>query len=197
MPYTHDVFLSYRRKRQYVDWIDDFFLERFRDKLSENLPSEWGEVQVFVDRKSIEAGEEWRQEIESALAGARCMVALWAADYFGSPWCYSEWKSFHQKRPIIPIQWSIDNRFFPDDAKSVQAANFAPFTLTGEGFRKTEEFAKYQQAIAAFALRVRDVLIGAPPDPPPGFAFSLLEPPRRAGSNRLVSLSAPATQPRI
>ena len=200
MPYTHDVFLSYRRKRQYVDWLDDFFLDRFRDKLSENLPPDWGEVQVFVDRQSIEPGEEWRVEIERALAGARCMVSLWAADYFGSRWCYSEWKSFHQNRPIVPIQWSIDNRYFPDDAQRVQAANFSAFTLTGEGFRKTEEFAKYQQAIATFALRVRDVIIAAPAEPPDGFAFSLLDPPRRAaGSNRLVSLSpAPATaQPRI
>lgn len=198
MPYTHDVFLSYRRKRVYVDWIDDFFLDRFRATLEQNLPYDWGEVKVFVDRQSIEPGDEWREEIEHALAGARCMVPLWAPDYFGSRWCYSEWRSFQPSRPIIPIQWSNDNRHFPEDAQRIQGANFSPFALTGEGFRKTEAFVTYQQAIATFARRVADVISRSPAEPPAGFAFALVDPPRRpAGSNRLVSLSGPAVQPQI
>jgi hypothetical protein len=190
MPYTWDVFLSYRRRRQYVDWIDDFFLHRFKDKVSENLPPEWGEVKVFVDRQAIEPGEDWPKELADALGGSRCLVPLWASDYFGSRWCYSEWQNFHRSgRKIVPIQWSNHTRFFPVEAQRMQAADFSLYTLTGEGFRKTEEFVRYQTAIATFAESVAQVLIDLPAEPTE-FSFTMFDPPTGAArNNRLMTIS--------
>jgi len=192
MSYTWDVFLSYRRKRQYVDWIDDFFLQRFCDKVSENLPPEWGDVKVFVDRQAIQPGAEYRKELADALATSRCLVPLWAADYFGSSWCYSEWQNFVRARGrVVPIQWSTHRRFFPAEAEKIEAKDFSSFTLTGEGFRKTEDFVKYQKTIADFAESVARVLLDVPPEPTAAFVFSMYTPPSTAASNnRLVTFSS-------
>ncbi len=186
MPFAYDVFFSYRRKATYLDWLGDFFFERFQFELSNRLDSE---ARIFCDQKSIKLGADWPDELQRALKTSRCMVALWAPDYFRSYYCYNEWRNFQRHRTgfVMPLQYSTNRNKFPEEARRVTIEDFSPYAFTGPGFRKLEMFVAYQDAIRRFADRVAEAIERAPAEPPP-FAIEEEHPPNADQSDHLIPL---------
>lgn len=189
MPFAYDVFLSYRRHSAYIAWLDDYFVERFDHELRQLLNHE---PRIFRDTEMIKVGQHWPTVLQDALATSRCMVAVWAPDYFRSYYCYNEWRNFqrHRKGFVLPLQYSVNRNKFPIEAQELDIADFSPYTFTDKGFHKSSRFFKYQIAIREFAVQVAEAIERAPAEPPP-FPIQSEVPPNADQSDVLVPLGAP------
>jgi hypothetical protein len=87
MPYEYDVFLSYRRHREWTVWVRNEFLPLFEHYLGEELGTD---ATVFFDEHAIETGTAWPLKLASALAKSKVLVCLWSNQYFSSNWCKTE-----------------------------------------------------------------------------------------------------------
>jgi hypothetical protein len=189
MPFAYDVFFSYRRHSAYMGWLADFFFDRFTADLNTFLDHA---PRVFFDTNTVKVGAHWPTALQDALATSRCMVALWAPDYFRSYYCYNEWRNFQRHRNgfILPLQYSLNRNKFPIEAQELNIADFSPYAFTGDGFRKSQAFFDYQMAIRKFAGEVADAIERAPAEPPP-FALKSEVPPNADQSDVLIPLGAP------
>ena len=88
MAYEYDVFLSYSRKPQYLQWVENTFLGLFEHYLAETLNVR--KVRIFKDDREIASGQDWSNRIKSALARSKCMVSIYTPAYFNSEWCVKE-----------------------------------------------------------------------------------------------------------
>lgn len=87
MSYEYDVFISYRRHREWPRWVENFFLPGFTHLLGEELGKN---AKIFVDYKDIESGTYWDKRLIHSLAHSRILVPLWSRQYFTSDWCKFE-----------------------------------------------------------------------------------------------------------
>jgi hypothetical protein len=67
----------------------------------------------------------------------------------------------HQAKVIIPVTIR-DGEAFPEEAKNIQAANFADFVIIGQGFKETKRYSEFQEALKAFSERVAQLVSEAP-----------------------------------
>jgi hypothetical protein len=119
-----DVFYSYSHQD-----------EKWRDKLNKHLSvlQNQGLIRVWHDRK-IDAGDDWRREINKYLNNAQIILMLVSDDFFASGYCYSvEMKQALERHergearviPIIlrPVAWQssplANIQALPTDAKPV------------------------------------------------------------------------------
>jgi len=87
MAYVYDIFLSYKRHRESLRWLDEHFqplLEYYVEEHAGERPK------VFRDDQVIEAGDTWPTQLGTALGSSRVLVALWTKTYFHSHWCNRE-----------------------------------------------------------------------------------------------------------
>jgi hypothetical protein len=87
MPYRWDVFLSYRRFKEWPGWVNDHFLPLFTHYLGEELGYD---ARIFIDTEAIESGSAWPFRLAEGLSESKVMVCLWSRQYFSSKWCVSE-----------------------------------------------------------------------------------------------------------
>ncbi len=87
MAYEYDVFLSYRRYKEWPTWVKEKFLPIFDHWLGEHLGRE---AQIFIDDYEIDTGMRWPEELAHSLAASRILVPLWSRQYFNSTWCQLE-----------------------------------------------------------------------------------------------------------
>lgn len=133
MAYRWDVFLSYRRFREWPRWVNDHFLQLFEHYLGEELGRD---AHVFIDKNAIETGAAWPYKLAEGLAESRVLVCLWSRQYFGSPWCLAEFAHMRAReeacglanaqRPeglILPVVLH-DGADFPADVRHIQCAQF-------------------------------------------------------------------------
>lgn len=181
MPYTYDIFLSYRRSQLRSEWLTEHFIPLFWDIVREEITAEThrtpsgfffdqtdlSEEMRKFDLHGIEPGENWRNKLKEAITASRCMIALWSPLYFHSEWCLIEWKSFlergraKQKDLLVPISVH-DGDSFPSDARDSQYMKFVEFVFIGDGYKKTELYVKFQQELRNLARRVAKVISTAP-----------------------------------
>ena len=88
MPYDYEVFLSYRRHREWAHWVRNDFLPLFEHYLGEELAGSG--PKIFFDVNDIETGTAWPWKLANALARSKILVCLWSRQYFSSPWCKAE-----------------------------------------------------------------------------------------------------------
>jgi hypothetical protein len=171
MAYEYDVFVSYSRDYPFGDWVRDPFLPLFTGYLKAALnrrPS------IFVDDQ-IEGGSAWALRLRRALAQSRCLVGIWSPNYFLSDWCVAEWTAMATReqrmryrtidRPdglVVPVTVH-DGEKFPASARAVQFKNWVDFARVGEGFKRTERFVEFQDAMSKWTDDVARV-IGVAPD---------------------------------
>jgi hypothetical protein len=133
MAYQWDVFLSYRRFREWPKWVDDHFLPLFTHYLGEELGRD---ADVFVDKNAIESGVVWPYKLAEGLAESRVLVCLWSRQYFNSPWCLAELGHMRAREAacglanvqnpeglILPVVLH-DGEDFPADVRHIQCALF-------------------------------------------------------------------------
>lgn len=162
MSYQYDVFLSYRRHREWPLWVQNTFLPVFAHWLGEEVT----DLRIFVDYE-IETGDSWPHRLGQALGQSKILVPLFSRQYFGSPWCQLELGLMmareancgyrtgdHPGGLVVPAHIH-DGADLPALARAIQAAQLQPFTnirvskqsLTEE--RLSEEIRRWVPDVAA------------------------------------------------
>lgn len=112
---TPYFFFSYARR----DF--DSYLERFYRDLCDAIEAMAAEEEVgFQDLSAIEPGEDWEEQLASALQTSRTMLCIYSPWYFNRPYCGKEFRVFLERQPsvrfdeegaarnsthIIPVLW--------------------------------------------------------------------------------------------
>jgi hypothetical protein len=138
MPYQHDVFISYRRDRNWTPWTREHFKDLLQTYLHDDL---YREPDIFLDER-IEVGADWVDELGGNLAQSKVVVALFSGSYFDSDWCVHEldliverarqFKGgfFPERRLIIPVV-AHDGEQIPDPVARIQKADISKFRVVG------------------------------------------------------------------
>jgi hypothetical protein len=197
--YRYDVFVSYKReppnKRLITPWLQGVL-----DRIEYWLRQEMGgyEVHFFFDEDSIEVGDDWPDEIRDALLSAKCLLPVWAPEYFRSGWCVAEWKSFLARERLItgrtqqpcrltaPIKFH-DGSWFPPEARRIKQLDLSTYAATTRAFWASPRADELDQRIKRFAPTLARVVAGAPPYEV-GWPIDLGppdDPPRGVGMRRL------------
>src|ERR1700761_3643353 len=100
--YNYDVFISYRRSNLIQPWVSNYFLEIFKEWLTEHLLS-MGEAppRIFFDKIDNEPGIPWPANLKKALKTSKILLSVCSPSYFNSHWCMSEWDSFGERQNIL------------------------------------------------------------------------------------------------
>jgi hypothetical protein len=133
MAYRYDVFLSYRRHKEWPKWVNNHFLPLFEHYLGEELGRD---AHVFLDTSEIESGSVWPYKLAEGLAQSRVLVCLWSRQYFSSPWCVTELAHMRAREDacghgtpnqpgglIVPVVIH-DGEDFPLEVRHIQVADF-------------------------------------------------------------------------
>jgi TIR domain len=89
MGYEHDIFISYKRDPEALEWIRRFLKPLLTHRVQMELKRP---VMVYVHEvgNQIAAGTAWPVELGEVIARSRVLVALWSGDYLSSEWCRQE-----------------------------------------------------------------------------------------------------------
>jgi len=106
----HTIFVSYS---SFDDQHDDGKLSALCQRLTEELRVQTGDdYSVFLDRKKIRTGDNWRTAMQAALDASDVFVAFITPSYLNDRWCRSELEGFldkerrrDQKGIIVPIMY--------------------------------------------------------------------------------------------
>ncbi len=182
MSYVHDVFISYKRDEFKDEWLSEHFIRLFLYYAREEIAAAcnrttdgiyFDQTEVSNDRRKLdqtglEPGDEWRKALREAIKTSRCIVCLWSPLYFHSRWCRTEWYSFRDRgaatgTTIVTAMSVHDGESFPKEAQDFKAPDFSDFVIVGEGFKKTEDYPKFQKQLRTFAITVAKRVRDAPP----------------------------------
>lgn len=130
--YIYDVFVSYRHKPPVLDWIRNHFFPLLEQWLPNAMPVEH-ETRIFIDWDEIEIGAAWPAKLRQALKQSRCVLAVWAPEYFRSEWCLAEWQTIRERERLLglgteqqpegliyPVVF-FDGEHFPQEARNAQS----------------------------------------------------------------------------
>ena len=144
--YVWDIFISYPHQDHHRVWVLDIFLEDFKLYLRNELGRQ---VEVYVDKDGIKAGDSWPIVIKNALATSKILVPIWSVDYFLSEWCRRECAAiFHRERAlgfrtgenekglILPISL-FDGKKFPPFTKEIEWLDCTPFNRITPSYKTT------------------------------------------------------------
>ncbi len=170
--YTYDVFLSYRRANPVGDWVHNHFHPLLAEWLPQVMPRD---PKLFIDTRSIETADDWPLKLQQALRGSRCVVAVWSANYFRSPWCVAEWRSMLKREEklgyrtedrtrglVYPVVF-FDGEHFPSEAKRTQSKDLRRWSNPDLSFRNTQDFLGFTQEIKTIAGEIWEMVDQAPP----------------------------------
>ena len=176
MPYTYDVFISYKSGSLAGEWVRKYFYPELFRYLEVELPTM---PNLFLDSEKIRAGMHWEHVLGNAIGTAKCLIAVLSAPYFTSDYCLMEWHSFRDREAalgmgtaqnpsglIIPIRFA-DGAHFDPSAKRPQTIDMGDFAYTGDAFRESQQFLAFQQQVAKLARDLADGNAGQVANPPP------------------------------
>lgn len=86
MEYKYEVFISYRRRGEWPQWVKEQFLPLFEHWLGSELGED---CRIYIDQ-NMEKGVSWPYDLASALSCSKVLVPLWSKEYFYSKWCKAE-----------------------------------------------------------------------------------------------------------
>lgn len=147
MSYQYDFFLSYSRRNPVGDWVRNHFFP----ELSQWLDSFCAQpARIFIDQKTIDAGDFWPNHLEVALRASKYLIAIWSPQYFASPWCCAEWQSIRQREALLQLQAGVtglvfpvvfsDGRNFPEETKQAQHIDFSDLNYPHPAFRDSDRY---------------------------------------------------------
>lgn len=76
MPYTHDIFISYRRNEETLRWIKEHFIPLLALRVGMELDRD---PAIFLDEQ-IESGTSWPVTLAQALGCSRILILLWSGN---------------------------------------------------------------------------------------------------------------------
>lgn len=112
------VFLSYANIKDLDGTVTDFHAA-----LDQAIKGRFDmEAGVFMDKRDIRAGDNWRNSLSSELADASFLIILLSPAWLSRDWCLEEYRHFKNthigdqyKGLIIPLLWA--------DTKATDAKN--------------------------------------------------------------------------
>lgn len=177
--YQFDIFVSYKREP-----VDDQLITPWLQKVIRRVlywvKQELGgrETTYFLDTKTIPLGSPWPDVLRAGLIGSRCLFAVWSPEYFQSPWCVAEWRSFRARAEelgpayhslVVPVSFH-DGQHFPEDAQHSQAFDLSRYTATTEAFWATPRADELDTIIRVeLAAKVAEAINLAPEDADPNW----------------------------
>ncbi len=104
------AFLSYAHSD---DEHENGRLRQFAERLSGEVRLQWGEeFPIFIDRKDLKWGQEWKSRIDQSVDGAAFLVAFLTPGYFKSDYCRKELSRFLEREKqlgrsdlILPVYY--------------------------------------------------------------------------------------------
>jgi hypothetical protein len=104
------AFLSYAHSD---DAHENGKLLTFGERLGGEVQLQWGaKFPIFIDRKDLKWGQEWKARIEESLDGATFLIPILTPGYFKSEWCRKELRRFLERETrlkrndlILPIYY--------------------------------------------------------------------------------------------
>jgi hypothetical protein len=182
--YEFDLFISYRRRGNPLNWVHNHFFPRLRDYLEDHLDKD---PALFVD-VDMEKGTHWPTRLENALSRTKILVPIYSPQYFRSPWCLAEWRTMAERelllglssaeRPqglIYPILFS-DSDNFPDFARLRSWRDLKKWNNPDPVFQQTIEWVSFLREVETIAMDLANLLPQVPdwqpdwpvyrPDPP-------------------------------
>jgi hypothetical protein len=128
MAYKNDIFISYRRDHETLEWINNHLVPL----LSLRLGFELGRApKIFIDTQ-LETGVSWKNQLGSELARSRILFVLWSGNYLNSEWCTLEMSLMLQRerktkrrtaqnpRGLVIPAFIHDGEKFPYQASDIQ-----------------------------------------------------------------------------
>ncbi len=103
MSYQYDVFISYRRAYDWLEWVGTIFRPLLVKWL--DLPS--GDNAIFLDTRAESPGLPWPPALAGAMARSKLLLVLWTPNYYkGSHWCRTELDFIleRERRSLTPNQ---------------------------------------------------------------------------------------------
>ncbi|MEM6426072.1 MAG: toll/interleukin-1 receptor domain-containing protein [Cyanobacteria bacterium P01_D01_bin.128] len=168
--YEYDIFLSYTRNLV-GDWVQSYFYELFEEHLGAALGRK---PSIFIDTKSISAGEDWPLGLQEALARSRCMVAAISPAYFRSVWCMKECHTMLEREKaegyrtenntrglFIPIV-ARNGEHHPQYIRHIQSINFKRYVRKGGAFPNSPRYIEFEDEIERWTKQVADAVTHAP-----------------------------------
>jgi TIR domain len=113
---AYDVFISYAHDPiENREWVR----RHVAAPLSGLRHADGRPIRIFFDERSIEAGRQWKREIELALLGTCCFIPIYSERYFDRPYCREEIELADQLRiegrldfvPIARVTTGIPERY--------------------------------------------------------------------------------------
>jgi hypothetical protein len=133
---AHPFFLSYARDDS--KWRDnpepgsDPYFKLFVNRLNQRVRQLTGSI-GFFDRSSINAGDDWSDELAESLRTSKTIVCLYSPTYFLSDYCGKEMQVLLERRHeyvrvnggkkpanIIPVLWHSTRRRIPKTLPNIQ-----------------------------------------------------------------------------
>jgi hypothetical protein len=162
--YAYDLFISYKRHREWTVWTREHVCGLLDTYLSQELGRQ---PRIFID-EHIEPGADWPDRLAKALGRARILVAVFSRDYFGSAWCVHELDLMHERscqfpdsKLIVPII-GHDGELIPNEIARIEPFNLRAFRNT-DLQRNTPRYEKFADSIETLASHLVDAIASAPP----------------------------------
>jgi F-box protein 11 len=104
------AFLSYAHSD---DEHENGRLRQFAERLSGEVRLQWGEeFPIFIDRKDLKWGQEWKSRIDKSLDGVTFLISILTPGYFKSEYCRKELERFLEREKrldrsdlILPVYY--------------------------------------------------------------------------------------------
>lgn len=141
--FSNDIFISYRRA---INEGPDRWVESFKAALELQLRQLVGDVSIWRDEERIRTGDDWRQVLNEALAGAAIYVAIISRTYLDSRECRNELDLMLAR---LRQDAGKERRIFPIYKQPPKSEADMPSELAGT--QRREFFQRRQDAPLGFA----------------------------------------------
>jgi hypothetical protein len=163
MGYKKEVFISYRRHREWTPWTRN----HLRNLLDAYLTQDLGKPpRIFTD-EHIEPGADWINRLGENLGKARVLLAVFSGDYFHSDWCMHELDLMHSRllscpgsNLIIPII-GHDGDMIPDEIAHIQPFDLSDYRVA-DLQRGTPLYQEFSLEVKKLSPHVADAIRSAP-----------------------------------
>jgi hypothetical protein len=135
-----------------------------------------GDPSIFIDEEGLEIGSSWPTKLKKALAGSKCMLAVWSPSYFRrSDWCIFEYSvmRYRQKRlgtethnNAVSLIWPILFRKLDPIPSFVEETQFLDLSEFNSIISEESNLKKYSELKEKFESKIKSlarIIATAPP----------------------------------
>lgn len=170
--YKYDVFVSYRRRDRWPEWVSDTFIPLLTRYLNEEL--DW-DVRITFDLDLEGSNVTWPYELAKRLEESAVLIPLWSRSYFRSHWCALEFSHMYERETyfelrtpdkpsglICPAIVHDDKEGIPLELQTIQCVRLSEWTTCNLPPNSTDALL-LEKAIRDWAPHLAKVIRGCPP----------------------------------